>query len=68
MRLARPVLPIAVFVLGATLLPSAQVTGDRLAALKKEIAADVESRKVFTQRMVDTIFSFSEVGFEEVET
>jgi aminobenzoyl-glutamate utilization protein B len=68
MRLARRVLPIAVFVLGATLLPSAQVAGDRLAALKKEVAADVESRKVFTQRMVDTIFSFSEVGFEEVET
>ena len=68
MRLARRALPVAVFVLSATVLPSAQSAPDRIAALKSEIAADVESRKVFTQRMVDTIFSFSEVGFEEVET
>ena len=40
----------------------------RLDALKKEAAADVEARSVFTQQMVDSIFSFSELGFEEVET
>ena len=29
---------------------------------------DVESMKVFTQQMVDSIFSFAELGFQEIET
>lgn len=40
----------------------------KIEALKQEVAADVESRKVFTQRMVDQIFSFGELGFQEFET
>lgn len=37
-------------------------------ALKKELIADIDSRAVFTQQMVDQIFSFGELGFQEVET
>ncbi|OFW27099.1 MAG: amidohydrolase [Acidobacteria bacterium RIFCSPLOWO2_02_FULL_65_29] len=40
----------------------------RLDALKQELIADIESRRVFTQQMVDTIFSYSELGFQETET
>jgi len=40
----------------------------RLEALKREAVADVESRAVFTQQMVDQIFSFGELGFQETET
>ena len=40
----------------------------RLDALKKEVVADVESRRVFTQQLVDSLFSYSELGFQEVET
>src|SRR4029450_7678082 len=40
----------------------------RLDALKKEIVADVESQRVFTQQLVDSLFSYSELGFQEVET
>ena len=40
----------------------------RLDALKQELIADIESRRVFTQQMVDSLFSFSELGFQEVET
>jgi len=40
----------------------------RLDALKQELVADIESRRVFTQQMVDSLFSFSELGFQEVET
>jgi len=40
----------------------------RLDALKKDVIADVDARSTFTQQMVDSIFSFSELGFEEVET
>jgi aminobenzoyl-glutamate utilization protein B len=40
----------------------------RVEALKQEALADVESRREFTQQMVDSIFSFGELGFQEVET
>ena len=36
--------------------------------LKNEAAADVDSMKEFTQQMVDSIFSFAELGFQEIET
>jgi len=40
----------------------------RLDALKRDAIADVESRAKLTQQMVDQIFSFGELGFQEVET
>jgi aminobenzoyl-glutamate utilization protein B len=40
----------------------------RLEALKQEAAAEVERMRELTQQMVDTIFSFGELGFQEVET
>ena len=40
----------------------------RLARLKTEIVADVDARAKFTQEMVDQIFSFGELGFQEFET
>ena len=40
----------------------------RIQKLKEEVATDVESRKDHTQQMVDSIFSFGELGFQETET
>jgi aminobenzoyl-glutamate utilization protein B len=40
----------------------------RLDALKRELIADIDARRQFTQQMVDSIFSFSELGFQEFET
>jgi aminobenzoyl-glutamate utilization protein B len=40
----------------------------RVAQLKKDAAADVEAMRVFTQQMVDSVFSFGELGFQEIET
>src|SRR5436190_19610965 len=40
----------------------------RVEALKKEAAADVESMRVMTQQMVDQVFSYGELGFQEFET
>jgi aminobenzoyl-glutamate utilization protein B len=40
----------------------------RLDALKRGVAADVEGMRVMTQQMVDQVFSFGELGFQEVET
>jgi aminobenzoyl-glutamate utilization protein B len=36
--------------------------------LKTELLADVDRRSVFTQQVVDQIFSFAELGFQEIET
>jgi aminobenzoyl-glutamate utilization protein B len=40
----------------------------KLDALKKEANADIDARREFTQQMIDQIFSFGELGFQEVET
>lgn len=40
----------------------------RLAALKAEAAAHVDGNAKLTQEIVDSLFSFSELGFQEVET
>jgi len=37
-------------------------------ALKKEVREIVRADATLTQQMVDSIFSFSELGFQEVET
>ena len=40
----------------------------RVTALKTEAAAEVEKLKDFSQQMVDQIFSYGELGFQETET
>ncbi len=40
----------------------------RTEALKKEVLTEIESRRVFTQQMVDQLFSYGELGFQETET
>lgn len=40
----------------------------RVEKLKAEVAADVEARSAQTQQMIDSIFSFGELGFQEMET
>jgi aminobenzoyl-glutamate utilization protein B len=48
--------------------PAPAPVNPKLEALKKEAVADVESKRVFTQQMVDQIFSYGELGFQEFET
>ena len=50
------------------LVQAATSPSARLTALKQEAVRDVASRAQFTQQMVDQIFSFAELGFEETET
>src|SRR6478735_1113398 len=40
----------------------------RVEELKREVAADIDTMKVATQQMVDQVFSFGELGFQEFET
>jgi aminobenzoyl-glutamate utilization protein B len=40
----------------------------RLERLKSEVAREIDARAAFTQRIVDQLFSFGELGFQEVES
>jgi aminobenzoyl-glutamate utilization protein B len=44
------------------------IPNNKLNALKREATTKVDSMAVFTQQMVDQIFSYGELGFQEVET
>jgi aminobenzoyl-glutamate utilization protein B len=57
-----------VLVILAALPAAAQSPDARLAALKKEAAAKVDARAKLAQEMVDSVFSFGELGFQEMET
>jgi len=43
-------------------------TARRLESLKSEITRDIDARARFTQQVVDQIFSYGELGFQEFET
>jgi aminobenzoyl-glutamate utilization protein B len=40
----------------------------RLSALKQAVVAEIDRQKDLTQQMVDMLFSFAELGFQEFET
>jgi aminobenzoyl-glutamate utilization protein B len=42
--------------------------GNDPASLKQEAVAKIDARRQFTQQMVDQIFSYAELGFQEFET
>ena len=52
----------------AVSLPAHTQTAPKLDELKREAIAEVDGLCVLTQQMVDQIFSFSELGFQEYET
>src|SRR5881296_788732 len=55
-------------VLLALSLPVFTQSTGRLDLVKKEAVADVEQMKDFSAQMVDQVFSFGELGFQEFET
>jgi aminobenzoyl-glutamate utilization protein B len=59
------VVALCVMLSGAA--PHAQNT-PALQQLKTEAATDIDGLQVFTQQMVDQVFSFGELGFQEIET
>ena len=48
--------------------PAAAPIPPKLEAYKKELTADIDGMSTFTQQMVDQVFSFGELGFQEFET
>jgi aminobenzoyl-glutamate utilization protein B len=49
-------------------VPPGTMEAKRLEALKVEVIAEVEKNKDLVQQIVDQIFSYGELGFQEVET
>jgi len=45
-----------------------KMSPEKLQSLKKELMTEIDNQKLFTQQMVDMIFSFGELGFQETET
>ena len=58
--------PLLFLVLGLTAATSSPAQS--LDALKGEVRKEVDGMRQFTQQMVDQVFSFGELGFQEVET
>jgi len=58
----------AIFTITAVHAAGLPAQAQRLAQLKREAVQGVESRTQLTQQMVDQIFSFAELGFQESET
>ena len=62
------VLMLAAVLAGPQVAGRAQEKPPPLDQLKKDVIAAVEARRDVTQQMVDSLFSFSELGFQEIET
>jgi Metal-dependent amidase/aminoacylase/carboxypeptidase len=58
---------VLLFVTAAAPL-AAQMNAAKLAALKTELIKDIDSKAKLAQEMTDMIFSFGELGFQEIET
>jgi len=58
----------AALALGATPAAAQDEAASELTGLKAEAAALVDQRAKLTQEIVDSLFSFSELGFQEFET
>lgn len=52
----------------SVLLVNGQPSPDRMAALRADLNGDIERSRKQTQVMIDSVFSFAELGFQEIET
>jgi len=52
----------------ASAFPQAQIAAGKEAAIKADLSGQIDGMKKQAQVMVDTVFSFGELGFQEFET
>ncbi len=67
-RSAQTLLLMASVAFGGPALAQTAPPVDKLAVLKDRVLQGIESRGKLAQEMVDTQFSFGELGFQEIET
>src|ERR1700733_10221668 len=58
----------AAFICALSLPSVASAQQPSLPSIKRQAAAEIDKLQTLTQQMVDQIFSFSELGFQEFET
>ncbi|WP_424584336.1 amidohydrolase [Tunicatimonas sp.] len=63
-----PLVLVALFLFDLSAVAQKKMSPKKIEKLKEEAMAAVEENSKLTQVMVDKIFSFSELGFQEVET
>src|SRR5713101_5546304 len=61
-------LALALLLGAACALAQPKVAPDKEAAMKADLAGQIDAMKKQAQVMVDSVFSFGELGFQEVET
>jgi hypothetical protein len=62
----RPMAPL--FLVSLCAFAQNQVSPERAAGMKADLVGQIDAMKKQAQVMVDTVFSFGELGFQEVET
>jgi aminobenzoyl-glutamate utilization protein B len=62
------IVPVVLVLAAGQALAQTTTADAKLAAYKKEAAASVDGMAKMAQEMVDSVFSFGELGFQEVET
>ncbi|MEM9676397.1 MAG: amidohydrolase, partial [Bacteroidota bacterium] len=67
-KLFAPIVLIIFFLFSLSAVAQKKMSPKQIEKLKEEAMAAVEENSKLTQVMVDKIFSFSELGFQEVET
>lgn len=67
-RCVHSMILVACFALTVALTQPVQAQADRIASFKRDLIEDIEGRRKLTQEIVDQIFSFGELGFQEFET
>src|SRR5204862_7477269 len=61
--------PFLIFLLGAAgALGQTKPSAEKEAAMKADLAGQIDGMKKQAQVMVDSVFSFGELGFQEIET
>ena len=69
MHSRRVALAVVVLLASIVATPATQQSAPaKLAAYKTEATATIDGMYDFAQQMVDSVFSFSELGFQEFET
>src|SRR4029453_10194547 len=59
---------LALFATACCMLAQTKTTPEKEAAMKADLAGQIDGMKKQAQVMVDSVFSFAELGFQEIET
>src|SRR5207253_7843395 len=61
-------LRLSLFLLASCALAQPKITAEKEAAMKADLTGQIDAMKKQAQVMVDSVFSFGELGFQEFET